>query len=343
VIGAALLLTFFATMLMACQYALPSATWLHRAPRLGIAVWQVAIAAVTVSFVLGMMALTMPGLSAAAALAEFARACVIELQRQYAHPGWATLTTVSLAILGLLAWRMTSTLWSQRRADLRAQRDHLADLALVAEPGRQGVLNVDHEAAAVYCLPGNPRAGTHDTVVVTTGARAALSDAQLDLVLRHEHAHLNSRHARLVARARALNRAFPRVGFFRVAHDQIALLAELQADDAVRAHERRSLAGALYQLAIRNQRVPTANGLSATGSDVILRARRLMRPHEPLGRTAQTILATSILLLGTTPVVLSLIPGGLSESHDCCSTAGVVAASEASGSGATSSPSPSGR
>lgn len=319
-IGAALLLTFAGTIFAAGQYVLPSAKWPHRSPRLGIAMWQAVVAAATASLLLGILALAMPSLSAAAALGEIARACVIELQRQYAQPAWAILTTASIATLGLLSWRMASTLWRQRRADLRAHRDHLAGLALVTDRPHHGVVIVDHDAAAVYCLPGSRRAGTSDTVVVTTAAREALTDSQLDLVLRHEHAHLSSRHARLVARARALSRAFPRVGFFRVAHQQIALLAEMQADDAVKVSDRPSLAEALYQLAITNRPVSTPGALAATGSDVIVRARRLMRPHQPLGRTARSLLATSILVLGTTPAVLALVPGGFSESHECCAT-----------------------
>lgn len=315
--GAVAPLVFAASLLALGQYVLPRLTWTHRAPRLGIAVWQAILGAAIVSLLLGILALMMPGLSAAATIGELLRACAIEIRQQYATPTGATTTTLSFVALGAVGGRILLALWRQRQIDQRSRRQHLAGLAIVADQPRDGLVVIDHAAAAAYCVPGSRRAGTTDTVVVTTGAMKALSHQQMSLVLRHEQAHLNSRHSRLIARAHALSSAFPKVGFFRVAHRQIALLAEMHADDAVEVGDRRSLAEALYELAIANRPTPPA-ALAATGSDVVLRAHRLLGPHRPLNRAATALAVFAIIGLGLTPITLALVPGGISDSHRCC-------------------------
>ncbi|MGH3352010.1 MAG: M56 family metallopeptidase [Nocardioides sp.] len=316
--GAAALIAFAAASLGVGQYLLPRLEVLRRAPRLGIALWQTVSAAAIAALLLGMVALTMPGLSAAGAIGEVLRACAIEIQHQYASTTGAILTTASGVLLAAVGGRLAIALWGQRRRDLQTQRAHLASLDLVTERAADGVVVLDQDAAAAYCVQGERRAGTSDTVVITRGAMRALTADQIALVLRHEHAHLSSRHARLVARAHALSRAFPYVGFFRVAHQQIALLAEMHADDAVAVDDRRSLAEALYELALAN-RLPKASGaLAATGADVVQRAQRLVGPHQPLRRTAVAFLASAIVLVASAPATLALVPGGVGDEHSCC-------------------------
>ncbi|SDJ96083.1 Signal transducer regulating beta-lactamase production, contains metallopeptidase domain [Nocardioides sp. YR527] len=320
--GAVALLAFAAASMYAGQHLLPRLDVLHRAPRLGIALWQTLAAAAIAALLLGMVALTMPGLSAAAAIGEVLRACVIGIQHQYASVTGAILTTASIVLLGVVGGRLAVALWSQRRRDLRARRAHLAGLELVAERPEEGVVVLDQAAAAVYCVQGERRAGTSDTVVVTRGALQTLTAAQMTLVLRHEHAHLSSHHARLVARAHALSRAFPFIGFFRVAHEQIALLAEMHADDAVAVDDRRSLAEALYELALANRPAQASVALAATGSDVVQRAQRLVGPHQPLRRISIAALSAAIVLVASTPATLALVPGGVGDAHQCCLSAG---------------------
>lgn len=318
-VGAVGLLGFSAALMIIGQYLLPRLRWLHRSPRLGIALWQAVTAVVVGSLLLGLLALTMPGLSAAATLGELARACAIELQRQYSTWTGAIATTTSIAMLFAVSGRLEFVLYRQRRIDQRAQRAHMASLAMLTErTSSDGVVVVDHDTATVYCVQGSRRAGTADTVVVTKGALEALSPAQMALVLRHEQAHLGSRHAQLVARAHALSRALPRLGFFRVAHQQIALLAEMHADDAVAVGDRKSLAAALYDLAVANGPVRASGALAATGSDVVVRAQRLLGPHNPLPRTATALVVAAIVALVLTPAALALVPGGVEESHACC-------------------------
>lgn len=316
--SATLLLAFALALLLIGQFAIPTFSWPHRAPRLGIALWKATAGAAIVSILLGTLALTMPHLSAAAAIGELLQACAIELEQQYSTAFGAMAASASIAIMALIGGRIVLALWRQRRDDARLQRSHIENLAVLTDRAIGGVLVIDHGAAAVYCLQGDRRAGTTDTIVLTQGAVQALSDSQVDLVLLHERAHLNSRHSRLIARAHALTKAFPRIGFFRVAHEQIALLAEMEADDAViDTSERESLAAALYRLATAN-RPSSPPALAATGSDVIIRARRLMQPHRPLSRTASALAVALIAGLSFTPISLALVPGGISESHACC-------------------------
>lgn len=323
--GTLVLLVFTALSLGLGQHLLPRLTVLHRAPRLGIALWQALTGAAIASLLLGLLAFTMPGLSAAAAVGEILRACAIEIRRQYASPDGAFLTTASIVLLTAAGARLATELWRHRRRDLQAQRDHLAGLALVAERPGDGVVVLDQADATVYCVQGERRAGTSDTVVVTRGALQTLTADQMNLVLLHEHAHLSSRHARLVARARALSSAFPFIGFFRVAHQQIALLTEMHADDAVAVDDRRSLAVALYDLTVANRGPSPSGALAATGSDVVLRARRLVAPHRPLRRISVAALAAAVFLIGVAPATLALVPGGVDDSHHCCLPSGDIA------------------
>lgn len=310
------------------QHLLPRCTLLYRSPRWGIAMWQALIGSTIVCVLLGFVALSMPGLSASETLGELLRVCVIEFETQYSTLSGAFVTSVGIAAIGALGLRLGLSLSRQRRHNFLAQRSHHASLAILAKKAGVGVLVVDHSAAAIYCVPGHRRSGTADTVVVSTGALRALDDHHLGLVLRHEQAHLAAKHSRLITSAWALNSAFPRISLFRVAHQQIALLSEMHADDAVTIQDRRGLAEALYTLAVANSPRPAfgtpSGALSATGSDVTLRAQRLLSPHRPQTRPVTLLLAALMLALAALPVSVALASGGINESHPCCADARIA-------------------
>lgn len=107
---------------------------------------------------------------------------------------------------------------------------------------------LEHDTPLACCVPGRgPR------IVVTTGARDALTRADLELVLRHGQAHLRGRHHLLLLWARVLRTALP-LPVFRTGEAEIAQLVEMLADDAVlEPAERRSLAHAVLALGVRAQ------------------------------------------------------------------------------------------
>lgn len=304
--------------MLAGQAGLRRARWPQRAPRLAIAVWQALSGAVVLSLLLACVSLAVPGMSAAGTLGEAVRACFAELAHQYSTPVGATVSTLSIGIFLLLSTRVTAALWRHHHSATRSRRDHLDSLALIAEQADDGVLVVDHDSAAVYCVADARRRGGSGAVVVTRGAHEILSDRQLRLVLRHERAHLRSRHDRLVHRSRALADALSWLSFFRTAHHQITSLVEMHADDAVPPRQRPELAVALYRLAVGEPITPPVGTLAAAGESVILRAHRLVLPHAPLRRVSAGLVVATIIGIAAAPAALALFPMGSELSHDLC-------------------------
>jgi hypothetical protein len=100
------------------------------------------------------------------------RACMMSVRAQYASVGGAMAGTaggvLTLAAAGRLAWVTGSAMATARRS--RARHDDA--LALVGRPGpAPGVLLLDDDRPAVYCLPGRRR------IVFTTGGCAAWTAA----------------------------------------------------------------------------------------------------------------------------------------------------------------------
>lgn len=270
---------------------LRGAPWARRAPRLGIAAWQALTITTVASAALAGLALAVPTVRVSANLAGLLHACVSALRAQYATPGGAAtgLAGAALAagILGRLAWCAGASL----AGAARGRACHYDALALVARRHDvPGVLLLDHDGPAAYCLPGR-----RQRIVVTAGALRQLDNAQLDAVLAHERAHLAGRHHLVVAFAQALARSFPRVALFATAARETAELVEMAADDAAsRQAGRIVLAGAL--LALAAARVP-ADALGA-GGGTAQRVRRLAEAPQPLSqfRLAAAGAATALAL-----------------------------------------------
>ncbi|MFF5757417.1 M56 family metallopeptidase [Streptomyces longwoodensis] len=293
----------FAYAVLLCTLAprlLRGAGWAERAPRLGIVVWQVLGASALTAAVLAGLALTVPTVRVSADLASVLQACVMALTAQYASPGGAAAgaagAVLALAALGRTAWCAGGALL-RIRSERREHREVL-DMVGRTDPVR-GVVVLDHDEAAAYCLPGR-----HRRTVITTGALRTLDDDQLEAVLAHERAHQAERHDAVLAWAQTLARAFPRMPLFRTAEAEIARLVEMRADDVAAARSGR-LTTAAALLAVAGGRAP-AVALAAGGSTAARRVRRLIEPHHPLSRlriavgslTAAATLALPLLVVG---------------------------------------------
>ncbi|MDX3308204.1 M56 family metallopeptidase [Streptomyces sp. ME08-AFT2] len=299
-IVAAVLFAYAALLSTLAPRLLRGAHWAERAPRLGIVVWQALGASALTAAVLAGLALTVPTVRVSADLAELLQACVMALTEQYASPGGAAAgaagAVLALAVLG-------RTLWCAGQAIVRIRRErreHREVLDMVGRPDTaRGVVVLDHDEPAAYCLPGR-----HRRTVITTGALRALDDDQLEAVLAHERAHQAERHDAVLAWAQVLTNAFPRIPLFRIAEAEIARLVEMRADDVAAARSGR-LTTAAALLAVAGGRAP-AVALSASGSTAARRVRRLIEPHRPLSRTrivagsltAAVALAVPLLVVG---------------------------------------------
>ncbi|WP_046470302.1 M56 family metallopeptidase [Allosalinactinospora lopnorensis] len=313
-IVATLLLAYALLLAAVGPYVVRRSRWVERAPRLGIAAWQVLSLAFIVSLVLGGLALSVPSLRLGMDLAQVLQACLVALRAQYATPGGTVIGTsgVGLAVLVLTrcGWGVAATLW---RA-IADRRRHLEMLELLGRHDRDtGAVVLEHSVPAAYCVPGVRR-----RIVLTSGALETLNAEQLQAVLAHERAHLRARHDLVAAVASGLAAAFPRLPLFQVIRDETARLMELAADDsAARVTHRLLAAEALLNVA--GQRGP-AGALAAGGTGAADRVRRLITGVRPFGR-ARVVLAGGLLtVLLALPVAIFAGPAAMLFDSACCPT-----------------------
>ncbi len=310
-IVAPLLLVVYAIVVAAVGTRwLARASWPLRMPRLGIAVWQVLTVTFVASALVAGLIIAVPCLPKSVSWDA-----VAELRNHYDSAGRVAASIiaalVTLAAAGRLIWATASALAIARRR--RARHDEA--LALVGRRGPfPGVVLLEDERPAVYCLPGRRR------IVFTTGALRRLDRQQIQAVLAHERAHLAGRHHLVIMLARVLPGAFPGIPFLAVAASQIGSLVEMAADDAAarRAH-RLTLAGALLTLA--EVRVPAAALGAALGPGETAgaqRIRRLIETPRPASRARRA--AGFILTMVAAPAVALAVPAlALTVITDCVS------------------------
>jgi Zn-dependent protease with chaperone function len=301
---AAVLLVYAACMGTFGARVLARARWTTRAPLLGILTYLAAGWSVLAALGLAGLTLAVHATALGGGLSQLIGACVRRLRALYATPGGATMAELGLVLAGALAARTALAAVGHLRAARRQalRHAHTARLAGHLEP-TLGAVVVEHPQPAAYCV-----AGRCPTVIVTTGAMAALDSCQLDAVLAHERAHLADRHHALKAAARIGRQVFPLLPLLRDAEAQVARLVELHADDtASRAADPRALATALVLLATPVQATP-APALAAAATDAVQRIHRLIGPAEPLGRLRRHVLGASAAALALAPVLMALTP-----------------------------------
>ncbi|SBT51771.1 M56 family metallopeptidase [Micromonospora auratinigra] len=288
----------FAATMLACwltAQVLAVSTWTWRAPRVAIVCWQ------AVGLALGLSAMGLPMALGLAAYDRPTGSALLALTDDLAHGTLpAGVGAVHLGLVGIGfgigAVLLTTTVRSVHAA-VRAQRRHRDLLTLVArhDPTVPGALVLDHPSAAAYCLPGvRPR------VVVSAGTLSLLDRAELAAVLTHERAHAQERHDLVLLPFTALCRALPWFRWVRDAHERVALLVEMRADDKARElHAEEPLAGALRRFAAAGHTITPAGTLGIGDRDLDVRVQRLLvadRPPRLLGGTALAVAATLVAL-----------------------------------------------
>lgn len=323
-IVAVALLVYAAVLCVVGPAWLGRTDWPERAPRLAIAVWQALSAAVLAATVLSGIALALPTGALGGNLADWLRACLMALRDGYATGGGAVLAVSGLLLAAVVSLRAGGCLVAGLVRSGRHRRDHADALTLLAcgALGHDAVV-IDHAAAAAYCLPGRYR-----RIVLTSAALAALRDDELAAVLAHERAHLAGRHHLVLAFADGLHRAFPGVPLFRHAHEQVARLVEMLADDvASDRHGRLTVAAAMAALVSGG--APAA-ALAAGGPTALSRARRLLTPVRPLptrGVVAGFALTAAVAVL---PVMMVAAPAVAATRMAPCAGSAVSATTASS-------------
>ncbi|MFI0792777.1 M56 family metallopeptidase [Micromonospora rubida] len=288
----------FAATVLACYLTaqvLAASTWTWRSPRVAIVCWQ------AVGLALGLSAMGLPMALGLTAYDRPTGGALIALGSDLAHGTLpAGMGAIHLGLVGVgfgIGAVLLGTTVRSLHAAVRAQRRHRDLLTLVArrDPEVPGALVLDHPGAAAYCLPGvRPR------VVVSAGTLSMLDRAELEAVLTHERAHAQERHDLVLLPFTALCRALPWFRWVRDAHERVALLVEMRADDKARElHAEAPLAGALRRFAAAGHRITPAGALGMGEGDLNVRVQRLMiadRPPRLLGATALAVAATLVTL-----------------------------------------------
>jgi Zn-dependent protease with chaperone function len=298
----ALLLAYAAAVGTLGSRLLGQARWTARAPLLAIVTYLAAAWSVVAALGLAGLVLAVHATALGGGLSHLIGACVLRLRMTYATPGGATVAGLGLILAGSVGARSALAAFGHVRAVGRQALRHAQAARLVGRPDPAlGAVLVEHPEPAAYCV-----AGRQPTVILTTGAVAALNPAQLDAVLAHERAHLSGHHHRLLAMARISRQVLPFLPLMRDAEAQVARLIELHADDtATRAHNPGTLATALVVLATAASPAPA---LAAAATDAVQRIHRLLGPAEPLGRARRQMLCATAAALALTPMLMALAP-----------------------------------
>jgi Zn-dependent protease with chaperone function len=281
---------------------LARASWPRRMPRLGIAAWQVVTVTVVLSVLGAGLLVAMPCLPA-----RLNWDAVAELRQHYASPGRVMIGLIAaggtLAIMARMTWAITAAMALARSR--RARHDEA--LVLLGRPGPvPGMMTLENDCPAVYCVPGRKR------IVCTTGALDRLDRPQLQAVLAHERAHLAGRHHLVIMLARGLERAFPGIQFLATAADEIGCLVEMAADDsAARQVNQLALARALLALATASAPAGVLNAAGTAGAQRIRRLLDSPRPRSSARRKAGfavTLLTAPVLALAAPTIALLVAP-----------------------------------
>jgi Zn-dependent protease with chaperone function len=289
-IAACLLLYSFA-VIVAGPPLLRRLTREGHSPRLGVAAWLSAISSVLISWLAAAGLVVFDAVRHWRYPAGAALCCLARLRSvMTGHAGIASQTALLVAASTAAAGAVVfGTRLVRTMIGLRARaHEHARAVRIVGHNSREhGVVVVDAEEPAAYCVSGRPPA-----IVVTSSALAVLDEGQLGAVLAHERAHLDGYHTHITAALRSLAVVFARVPLMAEGAAEVSRLLEICADDAAaRQHGRQALLSGLLTLA----GAAPAPALGAATIAVLTRAERLMLP--PGGHAGARVVLSAILAI----------------------------------------------
>lgn len=311
---AALMLLGYAVAVSVVGCRVLRRSWTSRAPRAAVVGWQALSTSVVSAILLAAVSLALPFLPLRFSLASLLGAHSVAIIEHYETPVGVWPGILGLAVVAGLASMLVVTTGRSFLRKRRVRRSQLASLRLVGHPHPDGFTVIDHQVPVAYCLPGGS-----GTVVLSSAALKLLDPRERELVLAHERSHLRARHDLALAYSDALARTFPWVPLFAVAHDHVATLLEMAADDAAAgARDRRRLAVALVALGTG---VRPETALAASNTALLQRVRRLTTISASTPRGTGFLLSTTAALVLSAPLGLALAPAIEAAATDCCTLA----------------------
>ena len=310
-----MLLASFALAALAVALAWPvpillaAARWPDRAPGTALVVWQsIALAG----------GLSMIGAMLTFGLVPFGDDLVHGLQGFLARLVGGTLPngaqfvqTFALSGAILLGVHLLLSLVTTFAKTQRLRRRHRQLVTLLSDPmpERPHTRLIDHAAPVAYCLPGTTRSVT----VLSAGLIGLLDEEQLRAVIAHETAHASQRHYLVLLSFRAWRGALSWFPIATRAHEAVAMLVEMLADDQARrqvpdATLVRSIALVATEL-VDSQPAPALESpLAASGPTASRRIARLTDPRGPLPAAARALAIACAVALIAVPTVLLVTP-----------------------------------
>jgi Zn-dependent protease with chaperone function len=222
------LLVWFALVTFLAPILLSKKTWLLRRPRLGLITWFTLLLSATFAFlgaveVVGVV-ITNSWISLAQTTVGLGNFPVVLVQ---SVGPWLTLSLIG----GLLV------VANQRLEPFIDQAKELRSSMLTGLPVDSSFesvplswLAVETPIAFVTKVDGRQR------IIVTLGARARLSEPQLEAVLWHELGHIWGMHNSIKRVSYLIGALFPRLRVSQVFKHEVELLCELEADSFARRH-----------------------------------------------------------------------------------------------------------
>lgn len=288
-------------------FALRDRTWTVRAPRAGVAVWVLTVAAMTAAALSTGIAAALPLLHHLGGLPELLHRCPEFSAAVRGHVPYLLLATTGLSVSAYVAVWSARAIVRHLRQARRVGLHHALAVMSTGQPGAGfSVLPADEPAAWSVAVNGG-------YVVVTQAAVEQLDGAELAAVLAHERAHLQGHHHLLRTLMAAAATALP-CPLTRAATVATADLLEMRADDvARRRHGGETVARALLTLS----GVAPAGALGAGGAATGRRLARLLDPPAPAQYRAAAAMATALAGVALPVAVVTVGVLAVLDLHVC--------------------------
>jgi Zn-dependent protease with chaperone function len=269
-VSAAVLMALALALLGPVSARLARASWVTRAPRSAVVLWQsIGLSAIASGIGAGLaVAVYRYHAGFAPGVRELAEGLVdghplqgLGLPDALGLTLAADLVIVLLVVFGSLTVRTTRS---------RARHRRLLNLLARGSSQYPGTDLIEDTRPVAYCLPGRrPR------IVMSDGALLLLSSRQARAVIEHERGHAHEHHGLVMLPMVGLRKLFAWVPYARLAPVEIASLLEMSADDySARRNDPVALAAALVLMATSGPSPSCAFG--AAGNAIPKRVDRLL-------------------------------------------------------------------